>query len=298
VDLDAVADELYGLPQGEFTAARDARASEANRAGDRGLASSIKTLRRPTKGAWLANILVRQRREQVDELFRLGEAMQDAQHQLAGEELRQLSRRRHEVVSALAREAHRIARDAGDPVSDEVARELEATLETALADPAARVEVRSGRLTAALSYSGFGPVDPEVAASATRPIAGGRGPAGRPAGDHRRQVRPDSDGRQAAEILSAQRTLSEAVANATAATRDAQEAARRAALVAEEVTRLDRQVGDLEAELARVRPAAADAGEESRRARRAREAAMRKLRAADGRVALAQEALDRLRRRP
>jgi phage host-nuclease inhibitor protein Gam len=88
------------------------------------------------------------------------------------------------------------------------------------------------------------------------------------------------------------------VANATAATRDAQEAARRAALVAEEVTRLDRQVGDLEAELARVRPAAADAGEESRRARRAREAAMRKLRAADGRVALAQEALDRLRRRP
>jgi hypothetical protein len=134
VDFDAVADELYGLSLGEFTAVRDARAAEASRAGDRGLARAIKMLRRPTKGAWSANVLVRQRREQVDELFRLGEAMQDAQDQLAGEELGQFSRRRHEVVSALAREARRIASDAGDPISDEVARELEATLEAARAD--------------------------------------------------------------------------------------------------------------------------------------------------------------------
>jgi hypothetical protein len=295
VDLDAVADELYGLSLGEFTAARDARAAEARRAGDRGLASAIKMLRRPTKGAWLANVLVRQRREQVDELLKLGEAMQDAQDQLAGEELRRLSRRRHEVVSMLAREARRIASDAGDPASDEATRELEATLEAALANPAARAEVHNGRLTAALSYSGFGSLDPRAAASATGKSAGGRRSAGGRA-NPRRQVRSDPRGHQAAaEILSAERTLREAEANAAAATRDAEDSARRAVLAAEEVARLDRQVGDLEAELDRLRPAAAGAGDELSRARRARDAAGRKSRAAKGRVEMAQASLDRLR---
>jgi hypothetical protein len=294
VDLDAVADELYGLSLGEFTAARDARAAEARRAGDRGLASAIKTLRRPTKVAWLANVLVRRHREQVDALFRLGEAMQDAQDQLAGEELRQLSRRRQEVVSALTREARRIASDAGDPVSDEVARELTATLEAALADPAARAEVNAGRLTAALSYSGFGSLDPDPAVSATRRRAGGRTPAGQPA-EPRRQVRPDRQGRQAAEILSAERSLSVAEADAAAAARDAKDAAGRAALAADEAARLDRQVSELEVELARLRPAAAGAGEELSRARRARDAVVRKLRDANRRLAAAQKNLDRLR---
>jgi hypothetical protein len=293
VDLDAVADELYGLPLGEFTAARDARAAEARRAGDRGLASAIKTLRRPTKVAWLANVLVRRHREQVDGLFRLGEAMQDAQDQLAGEELRQLSRRRQEVVSALTRQARRIASDAGDPVSDEVARELTATLEAALADPAARAEVNAGRLTAALSYSGFGSLDPRAAAPASRRGAGGRAPASR--AEPRRQERPDRQGRQAAEIVSAERSLNVAEVDAAAAARDAKDAAGRAALAADEASRLDRQVGELEVELARLRLAAAGAGEELSGARRARDAAGRKLRDANRRLATAQKTLDRLR---
>ncbi|MGW4517724.1 hypothetical protein ACWEO4_38520 [Streptomyces sp. NPDC004393] len=48
---DAVADELYGLPPGEFTAVRDERAKAARAAGDRDLAERIRRMRRPTLAA-------------------------------------------------------------------------------------------------------------------------------------------------------------------------------------------------------------------------------------------------------
>ena len=53
----------------EFTSRRDALAAEARRAGDRALAAEVKKLRRPTTGAWLANLLVRQRRDEVAQLL-------------------------------------------------------------------------------------------------------------------------------------------------------------------------------------------------------------------------------------
>jgi hypothetical protein len=59
VDLESTLDELYALRPQEFTAARDARAAEARRAGDRELADRIRALRRPTLSAWAGNLLVR-----------------------------------------------------------------------------------------------------------------------------------------------------------------------------------------------------------------------------------------------
>ncbi len=59
--LEEIADELYGLPPEEFTAARDARAC-ALRASDRALADAVCALRRPTTAAWLVDLLVRERR--------------------------------------------------------------------------------------------------------------------------------------------------------------------------------------------------------------------------------------------
>jgi hypothetical protein len=75
VDLDTVADELYGLPPDAFTPTRDTRAADARSAGDRGLAAAITKLRRPTTGAWLANLLARERSDQVSELLDLGAEM-------------------------------------------------------------------------------------------------------------------------------------------------------------------------------------------------------------------------------
>ncbi|MDQ2725939.1 MAG: hypothetical protein M3Y36_10655, partial [Actinomycetota bacterium] len=81
------------------------------------------------------------------------------QAHLAGEEMRRLSRRRQEVISAVADGAWRLSQDLGRPVSDSTQREVTETLEAAMADAAAADVVRSGMLTTALQYAGFGPVD-------------------------------------------------------------------------------------------------------------------------------------------
>ncbi|MDT7789635.1 MAG: hypothetical protein QOF58_8054, partial [Pseudonocardiales bacterium] len=47
MDLKPVADELYGLPPKEFTAARNAAAKQAD---DKDLAKAIADLRKPTVG--------------------------------------------------------------------------------------------------------------------------------------------------------------------------------------------------------------------------------------------------------
>jgi len=51
VDLDTVADELYGLPPEEFTAARTAAEKEAKAAGEMELAAQIRTLAKPNQVA-------------------------------------------------------------------------------------------------------------------------------------------------------------------------------------------------------------------------------------------------------
>jgi hypothetical protein len=156
VDLDPIAGDLYGLRPGEFTAARDARAAEARRDGDKELAAAIKKLKRPSVSAWLANLLVRQRPDEVQRLLTLGEGLRQAQQQLAGEQLRALSQQRHQVVAALVQEAASLASAEGQPVSPAAQRELQETLEAALSDPAAAEAFGAGRLTTALSYSGLG----------------------------------------------------------------------------------------------------------------------------------------------
>ena len=111
MDLDAVADELFGLPPADFVAARDERAATARRAGERELAAAIKELRRPRVGAWLANLLVRERPDEVSELLAVGTELRQAQAHLAHEDLRRLSKERRRVVASLAADALELARD-------------------------------------------------------------------------------------------------------------------------------------------------------------------------------------------
>ena len=55
--VSAAAAELYGLPLGEFTAARAERARQARSGGDADAARVIGRLAKPTVVAWLANTL-------------------------------------------------------------------------------------------------------------------------------------------------------------------------------------------------------------------------------------------------
>ena len=179
--LDGIAEQLYGLHPDAFVPARDDAVAEARQAGDRDLARAIARLRRPTRAAWLANLLARERPEQLDGLLALAGDLASAQRTLDGSALRALSAQRNRLVTAMAREGGRLAAQAGDSATESVVRDLAGILDAALADPAVAEEVRSGRLTRTVSYSGFGP-GPGRGGSAgpgPRPGGRGRGPRGR-----------------------------------------------------------------------------------------------------------------------
>ena len=118
-DIEEVADELYGLPPEEFTAARTQFEKEAKAAGDREVAARIHALAKPTVTAWLANQLVRGHRDEVESFLQLGAGLREATRNLAGDELRALSRQRNELVDALVEHAREVARAAGRSVTEE-----------------------------------------------------------------------------------------------------------------------------------------------------------------------------------
>ncbi|MGW7354489.1 hypothetical protein [Streptomyces sp. NPDC054784] len=151
LDLDAVADELYGLPPSAFTAARDRRARQARQAGDRGLAEEIRRLRRPTLAAWAGNLLARESPDGTGTLLRLGEALREAHRDLDGAQLRALAAQQRQVVAGLARQAAELAAGAGRPLGEDSLREVERTLHAALADPDAGAEWARGRLSRPLA---------------------------------------------------------------------------------------------------------------------------------------------------
>lgn len=169
VDEDAVAQELYGLSPDEFTTARDGYAARARKAGNRAVADRIGKLRRPVPAAWLANLLVREQRAEIDAFLELGAAMRQAQEHLQGPELRELSRRRHQVIEALQRQAQTLAATRGHPaVGDSTRRELQNTLAAALADPDAARALASGTLAGALEPTGdFGSLTTSTPPEAT-----------------------------------------------------------------------------------------------------------------------------------
>lgn len=169
VNVDEVADELYGLDPGQFMATRTAREKEARAAGHRDLAAQIKALRKPSLSAWLANQLVRERREQIEPLLALGEQLRELQSSVSADQLRALTQQRHRLVYAVAQEGRSLGHERGQSISDDIARELEQTLHAALGDPSAAAAVRSGRLVSGLQYAGFGPVGSAPATPKPKP---------------------------------------------------------------------------------------------------------------------------------
>ncbi|GAA0621623.1 hypothetical protein GCM10009547_25410 [Sporichthya brevicatena] len=157
-ELSTVADELYGLPASDFVAARNAAAktAKAAKAKDRDLAAAITALPKPSTSAWVVNQLVRRHPDDVDALLELGDDLRSAERARDPDRIRSLSRERNLRVPALTRQAKALAEELGQPVSASVAEEVESTLTAALATEQFGAAVRSGRLTKALFWAGFG----------------------------------------------------------------------------------------------------------------------------------------------
>ncbi|BCJ31573.1 hypothetical protein [Actinocatenispora sera] len=158
MDLDAVADQLYALPPGEFTAARTEREKAARSGGDRELAASIHALRRPTVPAWAGNLLARTRSAEVERLLVLGEELRSAYRHLDGTRIRALSAEQRQLIPVLVGAAARLADEAGHPLGAEARREVEQTLHAVVADAQAGQRWIRGRLDRPLASTGLAAV--------------------------------------------------------------------------------------------------------------------------------------------
>ena len=324
--VEDVTRDLYGVPPGEFVAARDDAARRARDAGDRDAAAEIRKLRRPTVAAWAVNLLAADSPADIGDLLDLGERMRAAQGEMRLADLRELSGERTRLVSRLVRRAAGLAADAGQPPNPSVERDIAATLDAAVTDPAAGPAIRSGTLTKALSFggtgfdggSGHGPAvvsfpardsgNAETAAPPDRArprvrgggTATGKAPGGRRDGGTGRQGtgRARGGGKRAdGAARERDRTHREAEARrevrrrAVATAEDAVEAARRSR---------DRARQTLDAERTRRESAAAERHRlraELDRAERALARADERVRAATDRVDRSDQALDRARHR-
>jgi hypothetical protein len=76
--LDEVAEELYALPLRDFIRVRTVHVRAARRNGDPSAAAAISEMAKPDGGAWMANQLVRQRRDQVEAWLVLARALRTA----------------------------------------------------------------------------------------------------------------------------------------------------------------------------------------------------------------------------
>jgi hypothetical protein len=155
-EMDEIVRELYVLPPADFVTARNELVRQARAAGSREVAERLQQLRRPTRSAWLVNLLASDSRA-MQRLSALGRELRDAQTGLVRTELRNLAEQRRQLIADLLDRAKAHAAEAGLRLTPTVLSEVEATLQAALVDLAGALTVRNGRLVRPLSHSGFGP---------------------------------------------------------------------------------------------------------------------------------------------
>jgi hypothetical protein len=292
-EFDTIADELYALRPDEFAAARDERVRKARAEGQSALARELGRLRRPTQSAWLINLLWRDQREVMEQLFVLAEELTRAQAEAAGAELRELTAQRRQVESALIRQARVLAQQAGVSVSMSMEREAQETLAAALANPDVATEVRTGRLVKPASYAGFGggvspapvvrapaPEPPAKKEAAREPIdirdaeqARARRQAEEQASERVRQLREDAE----REVHDARIALEAAIADVTERASAAEAAQQQLGEARARVEELQQQLREAEQHVATADRAARETMQRHNQAETARAAAQRTL---------------------
>jgi hypothetical protein len=288
VDLESVADELYAGSPDDFVAQRKDRAAAARAAGDRPLAKAITALRRPTRSAWLVNLLAFKAADEVTALLDLGAALADAQRRSSGDDLRRLSKERHTVLNALSRRAVDLAADQGHSSSETARQEVTQTLQAALADPEVAALVKAGRVVQAASYGGFGPMDLGFALPAAEEE---RAADEQPAAAGESSDKPDETRTESPELTQARVAREQARQELQAAV----EAAATAEVEAEAATAaaddLAEVVETLKGQLAEAEASEQEAGEAARKARKQLQQRQRALASAREALAEAEQTL-------
>lgn len=271
-DLADIAVELYAVKPDEFIAARDEHVRRARESGRASLVKAVAALRRPNQSAWLINQLARDQADAVDELFDLGDSLRAAHQHGDGAELQRISAERRKAEAALIRRARALGAQAGIDVTADMARETEETLAAALASPEVAEEVRAGRLTKPVAYSGFGTMLTSVPAPSApkkkRPAA-------------KRDAAADTEAQRRAKaeqvVNDAREELEAAELDLAERENAAEEAARRAEELGSQVDQLREQLRAVEGELVATDRGARMEERRRDRARKSRDEARRAL---------------------
>lgn len=261
MDLKTAADELYALSPDDFIERRKQLVAEARQARDRELATQINQLRRPTRSAWLINLLARHESEAVTALLELGAALQDAQQRMAGDELRQLSAERRKTVDTLARRAIELGREQGYSAPEGAVQEVGQTLQSGLGDPEIADLIRDGHLTQAVTYGGFGPTDLASALGASLPTKA-------PSQPKEKAVSTEPAPADPKQRRQAEKAAKDARERATATRKAAESAEAEAEAATQRADELADQVESLRTQLRQAEAAEREARETARAARK------------------------------
>jgi hypothetical protein len=287
-DLERIARELYARPLGEFTTARTALAREHPDS-----AADIRALRKPTVAAWVVTALVTHAREEFDDLLTLAEQLRAAQDESDRETLREVGRRRRELLRAVARHAGQIAEGLGQTVTPATLEEVEQTLQAAMSDPDAADAVGSGRLARPLVTEGFQPVDLSgaVAASGTAPAPRRAAPA---PGHARGEVRSRRDEVAAKRREVAERAVAEATRTLEELRSDAEDAEGELHAASDRRESVDVELEEARERVDRVQGELVEAERAVRSARLARASVQRDVERAEAALEKARRAVERL----
>ena len=297
----SIAEELYALTPSEFTGSRNEWGKQT-KAEDPELAKRILALRKPSVAAWVVNMMMRHQGDQMTQVLELGASLRQAQEDLDGEALRELTRQRRQLTTAVTRQGRDLAQELGQRLTEAVADQVQSTLHAAMVDEDAAAAVRSGLLVSALTATGVGAAD--VVDSVAIPAAIGLTAPPRPMPTPQRadlSAVPDLEktpdevaAAKEAERKQAQDAVEKARDDADDARRRVRKAAKRVEKVqartlqaAEELEEARRRVIELEHELETLDDDAVEADERKERAEKRYVAAQEALEEA-------QEALERL----
>lgn len=148
--------ELALVAPATFTARRKELVQEARAAGDTALAAAVAAIRKPTQSAWAVNLLVHERRTELQGYVDLGRVLRTRLADITPDELRTVNTDRVGFVRELVADARVLAAERGVRLSPANATEVEQTLGAAFSDEDAAEAVLEGMLTTGLQYSGLG----------------------------------------------------------------------------------------------------------------------------------------------
>lgn len=159
MDVEAEVDRVFGLPLGEFTAARDALAKELRSSGGADEAKRIKALRKPSVAVWALNQLSRREPDALRELLEAGERLRREQRKaMSGGKaagLREAGAARERAVERLVRAAEAILTDADHAASAGTLAKVRDALTAVATDEAGAEVLARGRLERELRPAGF-----------------------------------------------------------------------------------------------------------------------------------------------